>query len=56
MFADVAEGTRDAITRVGDRGSMFFGTLSRYFTGFAPVSTLPPVFHKNSAITDALSS
>jgi len=46
MFADVAEGTRDAITRVGDG----------HFTRFTPVSTLPPVFHKNSAITDALSS
>lgn len=56
MFADVAEGTRDAITGVDDRGSMSFETLSRHFTRFAPVSIVPPVLHINSSITDAISS
>ena len=57
MFADVAEGTRDAIARVDDRGSMSFETLSRHFKRFAPVSIVPPVLHTtNSSITDAISS
>jgi hypothetical protein len=56
MFADGAEGTRDAIARVDDRGSMFYGTLGRHFTRFAPVSIVPPVFHTNSSVTYATSS
>jgi len=56
MFADGAERSRDAITRVDDRDSMFFGTLSRHFTRFLPVSFVPRVFHTNSSIIDATSS
>lgn len=56
MFADVAEGIRDAITTVDDRGSMSFETLSRHFKRFAPVTIVPPVLHTNSSITEAISS